>query len=65
MEKFIYVVEPEAQENLVASGFTYIKTNINGKSVYAFADADELRKYLSEHYSDEKWHYVQSNKLFF
>lgn len=65
MNKFINVVKPEAQEELAALGFTYTKTEIGGKIVYAFADTDELQKYLAERYSDEEWHYMRSNKLFF
>jgi len=62
---FIKVVEPKAQEELLALGFTYTKTEINGKTVYAFADTDELQKYLSQRYSDEEWYYIKSNRLFF
>lgn len=65
MTNFIKVVEPKAQEELLALGFTYTKTEINGKTVYAFADTDELQKYLSQRYSDEEWYYIKSNRLFF
>lgn len=65
MTNFITVVEPKAQEELLALGFTYTKTEINGKTVYAFADTDELQKYLSQRYSDEEWYYIKSNRLFF
>lgn len=65
MDKFIMVVEPKAQEELVALGFTYTKTEIGGKTVYAFADTVELQKFLAERYSDEEWHYIRSGKLFF
>ena len=54
MNKFITVVEPKAQEELAALGFTYTKTKVNGKDVYAFAATVELQKYLSERYSDEE-----------
>ena len=65
MDKFIMVVQPEAQEELAALGFTYTKTKADGKDVYAFAATVELQKYLSERYSDEEWHYMRSNRLFF
>lgn len=65
MNKFITVVEPKAQEELAALGFTYTKAEINGKTVYAFADTVDLQKYLSERYSDEEWHYMKNNRLFF
>lgn len=65
VNKFITVVEPKAQEELAALGFTYTKTEIGGKTVYAFADTAELQKLLAERYSDEEWHYMRSNKLFF
>lgn len=65
MNKFITVVESKAQEELAALGFTYTKTKVNGKDVYAFAATVELQKYLSERYSDEEWHYMRSNRLFF
>ena len=65
VNKFITVVEPKAQEELAALGFTYTKTKVNGKDVYAFAATVELQKYLSERYSDEEWHYMRSNRLFF
>lgn len=65
MDKFIMVVEPKAQEELAALGFTYTKTEIGGKTVYAFADTVELQKFLAERYSDEEWHYMRSGKLFF
>lgn len=65
MTNFIKVVEPKAQEELLALGFTYTKTEINGKTVYAFADTDELQKYLSQRYSDEEWYYIKNNRLFF
>lgn len=64
VNKFI-TVEPKAQEELAALGFTYTKTEIGGKTVYAFADTAELQKFLAERYSDEEWHYMRSNKLFF
>lgn len=65
MDKFIMVVQPEAQEELAALGFTYTKTTLNGKTVYAFANTKELQKYLSERYSDEEWHFMQRNLLCF
>ena len=65
MDKFIMVVEPKAQEELAALGFTYTKTEMGGKTVYAFADTVELQKFLAERYSDEEWHYMRSGKLFF
>ena len=65
MDKFIMVVEPKAQEELAALGFTYTKTEIGSKTVYAFADTVELQKFLAERYSDEEWHYMRSGKLFF
>lgn len=65
VNKFITVVEPKAQEELVALGFTYTKTKVNGKDVYAFAATVELQKYLSERYSDEEWHYMKQNLLCF
>lgn len=65
MQNFIQVFEPKAQKELVALGFNYIKTEINGKTVYAFAATDELQKYLAERFTDEEWHYIRSNKLFF
>lgn len=65
MTNFITVVEPKAQEELAALGFSHTKTEINGKTVYAFADTDELQKYLSQRYSDEEWYYIKSNRLFF
>ena len=65
MNNFITIVEPKVQKELLALGFTYTKTEINGKTVYAFADTDELQKYLSQRYSDEEWYYIKSNRLFF
>ena len=65
VNKFITVVEPKAQEELAALGFTYTKTKVNGKDVYAFAATIELQKYLSERYSDEEWHYMKQNLLCF
>lgn len=65
VQNFIMVVEPKAQEELAALGFTYTIQKINGKTVYAFADTVELQKHLSERYSDEEWHFMRSNKLFF
>ena len=65
MNKFITVVEPKAQEELAALGFAYTKTEIGGKTVYAFAATVELQKYLSERYSDEEWHYMKQNLLCF
>lgn len=65
VNKFITVVEPKAQEELAALGFTYTKTKVNGKDVYAFAATVELQKYLSERYSDEEWHYMKQNLLCF
>ena len=65
MDKFITVVEPKAQEELAALGFTYTKTKVNGKDIYAFAATVELQKYLSERYSDEEWHYMKQNLLCF
>ena len=52
MDKFIMVVEPKAQEELAALGFIYTKTELNGKTVYAFADTEALQKHLAEKYSD-------------
>lgn len=65
MNNFIQVFEPKVQQELVALGFNYTKTEINGKTVYAFADTDELQEYLAKKYTDEEWHYIRSNKLFF
>lgn len=65
VNKFITVVEPKAQEELAALGFTYTKTKVNGKDIYAFAATVELQKYLSERYSDEEWHYMKQNLLCF
>lgn len=65
MNKFITVVEPKAQEELAALGFTYTKTKVNGKDIYAFAATVELQKYLSERYSGEEWHYMKQNLLCF
>lgn len=65
MDKFIMVVEPKVQEELTALGFIYTKTEIGGKTIYAFTDTAELQKFLAERYSDEEWHYMRSNKLFF
>ncbi len=65
VDKFILVRKPEAQEELAALGFAYIKNQVEGKTVYAFANTDALQKYLSERYSDEEWYYMKSNKLYF
>jgi hypothetical protein len=65
MDKFIMVVQPKAQEELAALGFTYTKTEINGKTVYAFADTEALQRYLAEKFSDEEWHYMKRNLLCF
>lgn len=65
MKNFIMVIEPEAQEELAASGFIYTKTEINGKTVYAFAETDELCKYLSSNFEQKDWHCMKSNNLFF
>lgn len=65
MENFIIIVEPKVQDELVALGFTYTQTEINGSSVRAFANTKELQKYLSEKYSDEEWGYVKTNRLCF
>lgn len=65
MEKFIMVVEPKAQEELAALGFAYTKTEVSGKTVFAFADTADLQKHLAERYSDEEWHYIRSGKLCF
>lgn len=65
MDKFIMVVEPKAQEELAALGFTYIKQTLSDKTVYAFAATEDLQKYLSEKYSDEEWHFIKRNLLFF
>ena len=54
------VVEPKAQEELAALGFIYTKTELNGKTVYAFADTEALQKHLAEKYSDSKG--IQSKK---
>lgn len=65
MDKFIMVVQPKVQEELASLGFTYTKTTLDGKTVYAFADTERLQKYLSEKYSDEEWHYMKRNLLCF
>lgn len=65
MENFIIIVEPKVQDELVALGFTYTQTEINGSSACAFANTKELQKYLSEKYSDEEWGYVKTNRLCF
>ena len=65
MDKFIMVVQPKTQEELASMGFTYTKTELNGKTVYAFADTEALQKHLAEKYSDEEWHYMKQNLLCF
>jgi hypothetical protein len=59
------VVEPKVQEELAALGFVYTKQEIDGETVYAFADTEALQKYLAEKYSDEEWHYMKRNLLCF
>ena len=53
MDKFIIVVQPKTQEELASMGFTYTKTTLNGKTVYAFANTEGLQKYLAEKYHIE------------
>ena len=65
MDKFIMVVQPKTQEELASMGFTYTKITLNGKTVYAFANTEDLQKYLAEKYSDEEWHFMQRNLLCF
>lgn len=65
MNKFIMVVEPKVQEELAALGFIYTKQEIDGRTIYAFADTEALQKYLAEKYSDEEWHYMKQNLLCF
>ena len=65
MDKFIMVVQPKVQEELASMGFTYTKTRLDGKTVYAFANTEGLQKYLTERYSDEEWYYMQRNLLCF
>ena len=65
MDKFIMVVQPKVQEELASMGFTYTKTTLDGKTVYAFANTEGLQKYLTERYSDEEWYYMQRNLLCF
>ena len=65
MDKFIMVVQPKVQEELASLGFTYTKTEVGNKVVFAFAATDELQRYLSERYSDEEWHFMKRNLLCF
>ena len=65
MDKFIIVVQPKTQEELASMGFTYTKTEVDNKVVFAFAATDELQKYLAERYSDEEWHFMKRNLLCF
>ena len=65
MDKFIMVVQPKVQEELASLGFTYTKTTLDGKTVYAFANTEGLQKYLTERYSDEEWYYMQRSLLCF
>lgn len=62
---FIKVLEPELQKKLAGLGFSYTLENIGDKQVFAFAETEELQKYLAENYSDEEWHYFRSNRLCF
>ncbi|MBQ2396878.1 MAG: hypothetical protein II304_07600 [Bacteroidales bacterium] len=63
MKNFIKVVNPDVANNLVTLGFTYMTENLQGKTVYVFADSVDLRKYLQKNYSCKD--FFINNKLCF
>ena len=62
---FIKVLDPKLQEEFAAMGFKYTTESWGDKQVYAFADSKDLRKVISEKYSNTKGICFFGDKLFF
>ena len=53
---FIKVFDPVVRDELVTAGFNYTIEHFDkDKEVYAFADSKELREFLMQNYSDNKF----------
>lgn len=63
--KFIKILDPILQKELVDMGFNYIIENLGNKQVFAFADSKELRKHILTKYSDIRSVCYFDDKLFF
>lgn len=63
MNYCIKVVNPDVANKLAASGFSYIKEQIGGKSVFAFASSKGLSDVLSKQFTCRD--YFVENKLRF
>lgn len=55
MMQFIYVLNPKAAEELIALGFGYTTSIMNGNMVWIFDYCDELQRFTLSHYSDNQY----------
>lgn len=51
MKNLIKVVNPDAANQLVVLGFSYIEEQINNQKIYAFAENDEIQAILNGKFS--------------
>lgn len=53
--EFIYVLNPKAAEELMAHGFGYTTSTMNGNLVWIFDYNDELQRFTLSRYSDDQY----------